>query len=229
MDRLNSKWSQKILNKIDPNFRHRWELYDNAVKNYLDDHTLWIDCGCGNNEMVKEFSKLSGYAVGVDTEISNEYKERFIKANIKKLPFHKESIDVITLRFVVEHFEEAENYLSELQGILKNNGKIIFITTNILCPLIFIPKYIPFFIKALLLNKIFKVRHDDIYPTSHRFNSVDKIKGNRYFELVKVEFISDLNYTRKSIFLIFLVWHILTMPVFMQKYRTNILAILKKK
>ena len=228
MDRLNSKWSQKILNKIDPNFRHRWELYDNAVKKYLDDHTLWIDCGCGNNEMVKEFSKLSGYAVGVDTEISNEYKERFIKANIKKLPFHKESIDVITLRFVVEHFEEAENYLSELQGILKNNGKIIFITTNILCPIIFIPKFIPFFIRKVFMKNIFKAHHDDVYPAFHKMNSIKKIKKNKFFDLVKLEFISDLNYTRKSVFIILLIWHILTMPLILNKYRTNILVILKK-
>ncbi len=82
--------------------------------------------------------------------------ENFIKADIGNLPFDSEYADLITLRFVVEHFQDQNKYLSELTRVLKKGGKIIILTTNLLSPLIFIPKFLlPYSIKSRILTKTF--------------------------------------------------------------------------
>ncbi len=224
-------WTDKILSKADPHFKPRWEVYNEVVQNHLCKEKVWIDCGCGNNETVEMFGQLAGQAVGIDLTNNVEFKHNFVKGDIRKLPVHSGFADLITLRFVVEHFKNSLEYLDEFKRVLKKDGKIVIITTNILSPFIFIPRAIfPHSIKNKILTSIFKVKDEDVFPTYHRLNSPGKFfELQNEFIVKEIRFISDINNTRKWMFLILLCWHKLTSIKTLNRFRTNMLVILEKK
>jgi len=231
MNLSNQEWSDKIICKIDPNFKHRWEIYKDVLKNFLDLNKTWIDCGCGDNSLVKDLAHLARNAFGVDIVGTNKVSPNYVKADIRNMPFSAGCVDLVTLRFVVEHFKNPEGYFGEIKRVLKTNGKILIITTNLISPVIFIPKFIfPYFIKNQILSKVFKVESKDIYPAYHRINSPQKYKKlNNGLRLLNVKFISDLNYTRKLVFLFLLAYHMCTKIMRLENLRTNLLVILEKE
>jgi len=226
----NKEWSENILRKFDPSFRHRWEVFNTVVKNSLNPQTVWIDCGCGNNETISSLGQFAKTAIGIDV-IEGESKNNFIKAEIRNMPLPSDYADLITLRFVVEHFKNIDENLSELNRILKTNGKIIILTTNLLSPFIFLPRLIlPHSLKSKILTKTFKVNDNDVFPTYHKMNTFKFYTQNPSgLRLKEIMFISDLNYTRKFVFLILLLWHKITDNRLLRKFRTNILVILEKE
>lgn len=225
----NREWSEKILKRVDKNFKHRWEVFNDALLENLTQEAVWIDCGCGNDLMVEEYSHLARLAVGVDIITPDPEIKKFVKADLKKLPFKNECVDLITLRFVVEHFENREPYITELERVLKKNGKIIILTTNLLSPLIRIPGLLPASIKTKILSKLFRVSDRDIFPTYHKLNTPEEIKdAGKNIKIKNIRFISDLNYKRKWLFMFFLGFHLLTKIKFLERLRTNFFVILIK-
>ena len=120
--------------------------------------------------------------------------------------------------------------MSELNRILKTKGKIIILTTNLLSPFIFLPRLIlPHSVKSKILTKIFKVNDNDVFPTYHKLNTPKFYARNPFgLRIKEIMFISDLNYTRKLVFLLLLIWHKITDNRLLKKFRTNILVILEK-
>ena len=226
----NKDWSEKILQKLDPSFKHRWIIYEEILKSSLNSQSIWLDCGCGNNGMVDDFACLAKNAFGIDV-IDPIYKTNYLKADIKKLPLLSQTADLVTLRFVVEHFKNSDEYIDELFRVCKKGSRIIVLTTNIMSPLIFLPRLLlPYWLKNKILTKLFKVNDTDVFPTYHKLNSIGKFKQlNKMFTLKEMIFISDLNYTRKWVFILLLFWHMITKPKTLNRFRTNLLVILQKK
>lgn len=226
----NKEWSENILRKVDPSFKHRWEVFDEAIQKYLTPESVWLDLGCGDNATVREFGNLAKQAVGVDIIRHEQLAGPFVLADIRHLPFADASIDLITLRFVAEHFADRQSYFAELHRVLKPGGRIILLTTNIASPFIFLPRLIlPYPLKHAIITKIFKVADEDIFPTYHKANSRHALLAINGFSIEHFEYISDLNYTRKWMFIIFLVWHLGTRLPGLGWLRTNFLAVLEKE
>ncbi len=226
----NRVWSEKILQKLDPSFKHRWELFDEQITHHLNRKTVWLDLGCGNNATVAEFGRYAKYAAGIDIIRMPEVHRPFVQADIRRLPVAEYSVNLITLRFVVEHFRKRQEYFYELHRILKPKGRVVFVTTNIWSPFIFLPRLLlPYKIKHWIITRIFKVNDEDIFPTFHKVNSKKAITRIKGFRIAKFQYISDLNYTRKWMFLIFLFWHLITRLPGLPFLRTNLLVILEKE
>lgn len=220
---------EKLIHTFDPNFKHRWQVYNEAILELVAKDKIWLDCGCGNNEKVSEFKSLAKLAYGVDILIPQQFDDNFIKADLKLIPFKANTIDLITLRFVVEHFYNPNIYFEEFSKILKQNGKILIITTNINSPLIFLPNYLfPQKVKEWVIAKIFKVKGNEIFRTHHSFNSLKGINYLPKFKLKKIEYLSDLNTTRTWMFSILFLFHLITKPKVLNKFRTNFIFILEK-
>lgn len=224
---MTRSWPQKIQHFVDPLFVPRWIVYKESLKNLLNPESFWIDCGCGDNSMVRELKHLCKFAVGIDIE-KPENDVDFIKAEIGTLPFPENYADVITLRFVVEHLSSPED-LRDILRVLKPGGKLLFITTNLRSPFVAIPKLIPYRLRNKLISTIFKVNDSDVFPTFHRFNTPTVLRRSiPGFTLESIRFLSDLNSTRSLIFLIYLAWHVVTMPNILRSFRANILAVYTK-
>jgi len=225
----NRDWSDKILQRVDPNIRHRWVIYEDLLRDNLCQDTVWIDCGCGDNGIVEELDSEVKYAVGVDINEPGFTSANFVKADLHHLPFPPHSADVITLRFVVEHMQDIRKNVSDIIRVLKPGGKLIVLTTNVLCPIVFLARIIPFGIKSFIISSLFKVRSVDVLKTYHRFNTPGKFRmGITDLSLEEMYFLSDLNYSRRPVFLILLLWHLLTRHRSLQIFRANILAVFEK-
>lgn len=223
-------WCDKIIRGIDPSFRYRWEIYNQLICLNLSKNTLWVDIGCGNNLIVEDFGTEANFAVGIDLK-PPEHKTTapFVCANLRHLPIHSNIANFITLRFVVEHLQNIPNDFSEIERILKPNGRILIITTNSWSPFIFLPRILPFCVKNVIIRTLYKISAIDIQPTFHKFNSLRKMKrGLGSLKLVYIDFIQDANYVRRWLFLIFFAWHLFTKQGVLKFLRTCIVAIFEK-
>ena len=114
----NKEWSDKMIKSFDPSFKHRWVVYEDYLRKHLNNNVVWLDLGCGNNADIEEKKDLVVYAVGVDIFRSDGLlKVPFVISDITFLPFKTDSVDVISLRFVIEHISGPENLFSELNRV----------------------------------------------------------------------------------------------------------------
>ena len=86
----------------------------NFVNNTLSKNTSWkiLDIGCGYRA-----NKHASVLADVQ-DLSDFYKEKtFIKINEKKLPFKDKEFDFVITSHVIEHVEDFEFFLKELERI----------------------------------------------------------------------------------------------------------------
>ncbi|MEA3287984.1 MAG: methyltransferase domain-containing protein, partial [Candidatus Marinimicrobia bacterium] len=147
-----------------------------------------------------------------------------------KIPLPDCSVDVVSLHMVVEHLETLPDDLSDIERILKPNGKMIILTTNKWSPLIFLPKLVSDRLKQFLIGKIFNEDDQDIFRTHHRLNSPTRVKRNiNTLHFKKLIMIEQTSLNSRLLFWIFLVPYILTLAKGFQYLRSNILAIYQKE
>jgi len=210
---------------------HRWEVYEEYLCSYLGNDKIWLDLGCGHNADVQEKEDLVSFAVGVDVFLNEPlYIKPFIMSNIEQLSIKSQSIDVCSLRFVMEHIADPFKLMNELERVLKPNGIIIFATTNVWSPVIFLPKLLPYNFRKKLILKLFGAQDEDIFPTYHHFNSIGKLKKMiGALRLQRYIFLQDLNAGSKILFVLFLGWHFLTELGFLNVLRSNLIAVYQKQ
>ncbi|MFN6992331.1 MAG: methyltransferase domain-containing protein, partial [Fervidobacterium sp.] len=78
--------------------------------------------GCGVNPLFKDSVKL---------DISH-LKDVIITDLNKSFPLKNESFDTVVSMDVIEHLYDVDNFLSEIYRILKNGGKAIISTPNLI-------------------------------------------------------------------------------------------------
>lgn len=93
-----------------------------------------LDFGCGTGVLQEEFEdKFNVEAYGLDTsKKAIEYCRRrgLKRAKVfegKKIPFQKETFDLVTAIDVLEHIEDDVKTLDEIKRILKKKGKAILL------------------------------------------------------------------------------------------------------
>ena len=221
----------KIVKKFDPDFKEKWVIYENILKKILEKDGIWIDIGCGKNGEVWEYHDLCGFAAGMDLHSHPERNAApFFIGKIENLPIKDNSIQLITLRFVVEHLKYIAVSFNELKRILKTNGKILIITPNSFSPFIMVSRIIPHTIKTFLLQKLFKENSEDIFPAYHKFNTPYVMKKPiKNLNLEKLIFIQDVIFSNIFVFFIFLIWFLITKKLKkLEIFKTSIIAIYKK-
>lgn len=230
MTTSNRLWAEKIIKNIDAGFQHRWEVFDNTLLRYLTPDATWVDIGCGNNALVHTFGSKVRSALGIDVLEPSTHDPLFLQGDIRNLPLPDNHADVISLRFVVEHLQNVDKDFADVFRVLKPGGVVVLVTTNLWNPFIFFPRLLlPPALKHKIIEKLFKVPADDIFRAYHVLNSPSHFrKGIKGFTVADIQYISDLNYTRKWLFCLFMGWHILTMPTALHQLRANIVAVCQK-
>ena len=95
-----------------------------------------LDEGCGIGRYTIPLSQLGFDAIGLDfsqklldvaKKNAKKYKAkcRFVKGDIRKLPFKDKTFDAILSAGTIEHVPETEKAISELSRILKPKGYLI--------------------------------------------------------------------------------------------------------
>lgn len=98
-----------------------------------------LDIGCGVGMFLNQFKKLGADVFGIDVDRDKVRiaKERFkdvYEAPAEKLPFRKDSFDIVWLHEVVEHVDDEEKTIVEAFRTLKPGGKLVIFAPNRLWP-----------------------------------------------------------------------------------------------
>ena len=86
------------------------------INNLLQNNTTWniLDIGCGYNA-----SKFAKVICDVQ-DLSNHYQDKkFIKLTEKKLPFKDKEFDFVIASHVMEHVEDIDFFIKELERVSK--------------------------------------------------------------------------------------------------------------
>jgi ubiquinone/menaquinone biosynthesis C-methylase UbiE len=245
-DKFNSFYL-RARKTILPDFRNVPYYYRDTLKAHVNDKTKWLDLGCGrkilpewmpssqqDQELLVRRSKI---AVGIDCDISSLRKHNHIKnlviGDINNLPFKNGSFNLISANNVVEHIENPNIMLCEIFRIIKQDGIFVFLTTNILNYKIFLAKLLPDTITNKLVQILENRQSEDIYPTFHKCNNINKIhKLCRYnsFDIKKMYLLNSP--ASSQILGPLAVLELLLIKLLSRKrfanFRSNILCVLQK-
>jgi SAM-dependent methyltransferase len=216
--------------RINPGYRNRWEIYDSILDDLITTGMVWLDIGCGKNEMVSHFGYKAKIAVGIDV-IDDEERvlAPFVVADIRNLPFPSGCANLITLRMVVEHLKKIPEDFSEIIRMFAPGGKLLILTTNTLSPVIFLPRLLPFQLKRRIIRKIYGVDERDIFPTYHKFNNPLKMgKQMKEMDLMEICLTEQVHLNKPLLTAIFGFWYCITELPGLKLFKSNILAVFQK-
>ncbi|MBR6504159.1 MAG: methyltransferase domain-containing protein [Clostridia bacterium] len=144
----NMKNEKEIMEQVKANFDiitnigNQQEHLNKIIENIqLANNSTCLDLGTGNGyvafTIAKEFPNSTVIGLDIvenvinnDNEIVKEKKLKNISFNIYngiELPFLDNSIDYIVTRFALHHFPKIEKTISELNRVLKKEGRIFII------------------------------------------------------------------------------------------------------
>lgn len=111
--------------------------YSHVLSLVEKDSTI-IDLGCGDGYGTSILSEKALKVVGIDVDDSiiaranYKYGENaeFLVYDGVKIPYGDASVDIVVSFQVIEHVDDVENYLSEVDRVLKNDGYFFVSTPN---------------------------------------------------------------------------------------------------
>lgn len=139
---MNTHYNSKYFQDRDILIPHLAE----TIKNIIISNNLKtiLDVGCGTGQLVKYLNNNHFKAIGCDNSIeavrfarrANGIKKIF-QASAVKLPFKKNSFDLVVSISVIEHltYKDAEKFISEANRVLKKVGYIFLVTPNWATPI----------------------------------------------------------------------------------------------
>ena len=110
------------------------ELFAQEIARNLTTESFVLDAGCGNGTLFRyPWKQYVRCLVGCDIHSSISKNTNImiaIRANLTRLPFARESFDIIFSRYVLEHLNAPGIIFSELARILRPGGKLIVLTPS---------------------------------------------------------------------------------------------------
>jgi len=117
----------------------RFSLAIEILQPYLKDGNRVLDIGCAGGTFLRYFKKrypklifygIDASKVAVEYAKKRDKKINFLQADAHKLPFQKESFEIITCFDVLEHLENPKKAIFEAKRCLKEKGVYLASTTT---------------------------------------------------------------------------------------------------
>jgi ubiquinone/menaquinone biosynthesis C-methylase UbiE len=229
---------------IAPRLTHAQHLYEEVLKNHVSREANWLDLGCGHQllaswheEEERALASNCGMIVGMDYDLPSLQKHRSLSLRVRglidTLPFKDNCFDLVTANMVVEHLAEPGIQFREINRILKPGGVFLFHTPNAVGYATLMTKLVPEGLKHKLIYILDGRREDDVFETHYCANKpaqicelakatgfkvgrIQMIVSDAVFALLPPLAIPELIYLR------------LLMTDGFKRWRTNIIAVLKK-
>jgi SAM-dependent methyltransferase len=156
--------------------------YQELIRSHVFSGHRLLDAGCGRYlEFSKEFS-ADVQVIGIDLEehldTNNRRSPYAIRGDLDTLPFPSGCFDLVISRSVVEHLQNPLQVFREFHRILKPGGKVILSTPNKYDYVSIIASLTPYRWHQFLVNKIFHIPVDDVYPTLYRANTLSSLASH---------------------------------------------------
>ncbi len=98
---------------------------------YVKEGATVLDMGCGDGYLLRKLSKKIRSGTGIDERITpgKDGNIIFRKFSIKrKIPFRNSTFDVVTMTAFIEHLDNPEKVLRDVNRVLKKGGLCIITT-----------------------------------------------------------------------------------------------------
>ncbi len=176
-------------------------IFYNRVRSLLNESSVVLDVGCGRAEYKddpipyrKDLRTLRGHCrsvIGIDVDPAGEtnpFIDTFHQINGSGWPLADGSIDLCLCDWVVEHLTEPSVLFAEAARVLRPKGALCIRTMNKFSYAGVAARVVPNRLHAKLLAFSQKTRkHEDIFPTLYRCNSIRALKTQmRHHGLIPV-------------------------------------------
>lgn len=122
----------------------QWKYAEDRIKKSLDliqfcNPKTVLDCGCGDGFVSENIKKLlpktKVFGVDISTKAGEKVRAKniiFKKANLsEKIPFPDRHFDLVFAGEIIEHLENPDQFLKEVNRVLKNKGYLVISTPNL--------------------------------------------------------------------------------------------------
>ncbi len=162
------------LIKVCPEFKTGGYFFRQYLKNYINSNSIILDAGCGSDGIISEFQFMPKLIIGVDINKKlldkNKIVNKKIVSDLEHIPLGNNSVDIVISEFVLEHLRNPSAVFKEIYRVLKPKGVFIFITPNIINPIMTLSKILPHLFHTLLRIKLLK-KEEETHPTYYRANT----------------------------------------------------------
>lgn len=156
----------------------------NWVRQHTNSQQSMLNLGAGpaSRNPLKSFRGEVARVVGADIDpivLDNGQLDEAYIVDGTRLPFGKESFDIVLSDYVLEHVEFPEPFLGEVYRVLKPGGSFFFRTPNKYHYVSLIAQCTPQWLHEHLANRVRGLPGDahEPYPTYHRLNSKRRIEA----------------------------------------------------
>ena len=239
---LKAYW--QIERRISPKVRYSQAVYEDVLQRFTRRSTAWLDLGCGHqllppwrSESEKALMRTCATIVGVDPDFAALVKNRSIpykcQASATALPFTNSGFDLVTANMVVEHLDEPATCLREIARITTRGGFFVLHTPNAWGYATALARMVPARIKRRLAWYLDGRRAVDVYPTFYRANTrraLERLARTSSFRIVEHHLVVSTAVFASVLPLavLELVWMRILMHRRLERFRTNIIAVLQK-
>ncbi|WP_204106186.1 MULTISPECIES: methyltransferase domain-containing protein [Spirulina sp. CCY15215] len=135
-----SRWGNPEFNPV---LLSRYQVLARMMPSKTTKNQSVLDIGCGDGYLLYAIAcKNPGIQLyGIDSESlgislaeeqlkKHNYSASLVQGSAYSLPFSSSSFDVITNADVIEHLEDPEKSLQEMQRVLRNRGLLLLSTPN---------------------------------------------------------------------------------------------------
>jgi SAM-dependent methyltransferase len=166
-----------------PEWRSSGDLVESLVRRRLGPEIRVLDLGCGRGGVVELFWRDVRLAAGLDPDSPSLAEHRahgmpIVRGVGEHLPFASQTFDLIVSVWVLEHLRDPALVFREVARVLRPRGHFIFLTPNLLNPLLFfnrIGKALPQ-LQRRLVPRLYGRLEADTFPVQYRANTVSALR-----------------------------------------------------
>ncbi len=229
---------------IAPGLQYAQTIYEESLKEYSAQDSHWLDLGCGH-QLLPPWRKQSEdilvsraqLIVGIDPDYPSLLKHHSIQLRVcgtsSWLPFADQSFSLVTANMVMEHIEEPQPLMAEIWRVIRPGGVFVFHTPNSRGYATLAARMLPEPFKLFLIRVLERRAAHDVFPTWYRVNTADAITRHARSAGFEVESIKQFMTTAAlATVLPLAVFELILIRILMSgrmaKWRTNIIAVLRK-
>lgn len=164
-----------------PGWRPATHVYRDLVARHLGPATRVLDLGCGRGGILEELRPRAGWAAGIDPDWASLADHRMPDfpracARAESLPFPDGAFDLVCCSWVLEHLPDPAKALAEVVRVLKPGGRFVFLTPNVLHPLLWINQLLRGTSRRLV-GWLYGRAEADTFPALYRANSPRRLQA----------------------------------------------------
>lgn len=155
------------------------DYYEAFVDSRVTPSTRWIDVGGGrdlfpnNRELASRLAARAAKVVGVDPDANihdNPYIGEALQGMLGDYP-GAEAFDLLTLRMVAEHVEDAEGLVADLDRLAAPGASVVILTPYLWSPMSIGARFTPMSVHHIFKRVLWDTEERDTFPVQFRMNT----------------------------------------------------------